>query len=207
MFLIGKINPAKLLNFPEIDVFVLVACPENSLLDSKVLFKPVVTPYELELALVEERIWDGKYSADFRDLLVGGGNDGGSDEGGGGGDRGGDRGGGGGGDGVVTPVSLEWSVDEERRGGADVDGSDVYISLLDGKVHNKRGRAREEEDEIETLASGSNATAAAAATTTVALPNLQTMSPRERHELSVLPAKNAADYMMRMREYRGLEQR
>ena len=40
MFLIGKINPAKLLNFPEIDVFVLVACPENSLLDSKTLFKP-----------------------------------------------------------------------------------------------------------------------------------------------------------------------
>ena len=65
----GKINPAKLLNFPEIDVFVLVACPENSLLDSKILFKPVVTPYELELALVEGREWTGKYSADFRDLL------------------------------------------------------------------------------------------------------------------------------------------
>ena len=46
MFLIGKINPAKLLNFPEIDVFVLVACPENSLLDSKVLFKPVVSETE-----------------------------------------------------------------------------------------------------------------------------------------------------------------
>ena len=68
-FMVGKINPAKILNFPEIDVFVLVACPENSLLDSKKLFKPLVTPFELELALCEERTWDGSYSADFRDIL------------------------------------------------------------------------------------------------------------------------------------------
>lgn len=33
---IGKINPAKMANFMEVDVFVLVACPENSLLDSQV---------------------------------------------------------------------------------------------------------------------------------------------------------------------------
>jgi diphthamide biosynthesis enzyme Dph1/Dph2-like protein len=30
-FVVGKINQAKLANFMEIDVFVLVACPENSL--------------------------------------------------------------------------------------------------------------------------------------------------------------------------------
>lgn len=30
-FVIGKINEAKLANFMEIDVYVLVACPENSL--------------------------------------------------------------------------------------------------------------------------------------------------------------------------------
>lgn len=35
-FAMGKLNVAKLANFPEIDVFVMVACPENSLLDSKV---------------------------------------------------------------------------------------------------------------------------------------------------------------------------
>jgi diphthamide biosynthesis protein 2 len=79
-FVVGKINMCKLANFAEIDVFVLVACPENSLLDSKVTFihlsirrtisycvcfdnpssfclkeyyKPIVTPFELALALVE----------------------------------------------------------------------------------------------------------------------------------------------------------
>ncbi len=33
---VGKVNPAKLANFAEIECFVLVACPENSLLDAKV---------------------------------------------------------------------------------------------------------------------------------------------------------------------------
>ncbi|KAH0618697.1 hypothetical protein JD844_018119 [Phrynosoma platyrhinos] len=32
---VGKPNPAKLANFLEIDIFVLVACPQNSLLDSR----------------------------------------------------------------------------------------------------------------------------------------------------------------------------
>ncbi len=35
-FLVGKPNVAKLANFPEIDVFVLVACPETSFPDTKV---------------------------------------------------------------------------------------------------------------------------------------------------------------------------
>lgn len=33
---VGKLNPAKLANFAEIECFVLVACPENSLVDAKV---------------------------------------------------------------------------------------------------------------------------------------------------------------------------
>ena len=33
---VGKLNPAKLANFPEIECFVLVACPENSIVESKV---------------------------------------------------------------------------------------------------------------------------------------------------------------------------
>ena len=32
----GKLNVAKMANFMEVDVFVLVACPENTLIDSKV---------------------------------------------------------------------------------------------------------------------------------------------------------------------------
>ena len=33
---VGKLNPAKLANFMEIDIYVLVACPHCSLLDSQV---------------------------------------------------------------------------------------------------------------------------------------------------------------------------
>ena len=33
---VGKLNVAKMANFMEIEVFLLVACPENSLIDSQV---------------------------------------------------------------------------------------------------------------------------------------------------------------------------
>ena len=33
---VGKLNPAKLGNFLEIECFVLVACPENSVIEAKV---------------------------------------------------------------------------------------------------------------------------------------------------------------------------
>uniref|UniRef100_A0A8C8RZS4 2-(3-amino-3-carboxypropyl)histidine synthase subunit 2 n=1 Tax=Pelusios castaneus TaxID=367368 RepID=A0A8C8RZS4_9SAUR len=68
----GKLNPAKLANFLEVDVFVLVACPQNSLLDSRDFHRPVVTPYELELACNPAREWSSHYVTDFRDLLPGG---------------------------------------------------------------------------------------------------------------------------------------
>ncbi|XP_035393528.1 2-(3-amino-3-carboxypropyl)histidine synthase subunit 2 [Cygnus atratus] len=68
---VGKPNPAKLANFPEVDIFVLVACAQNSLLDSSDFYRPVVTPYELELACNPAREWTGNYLTDFRDLLPG----------------------------------------------------------------------------------------------------------------------------------------
>jgi diphthamide biosynthesis protein 2 len=39
---VGKLNPAKLGNFLEVEAFVLVACPENSLIDAKVRPHPAV---------------------------------------------------------------------------------------------------------------------------------------------------------------------
>lgn len=67
--LVGKLNPAKLANFAEIETFVLVACPEASLLDGggREYHAPVVTPLELEMAL-GGKAWDGFYSTDFREL-------------------------------------------------------------------------------------------------------------------------------------------
>uniref|UniRef100_V5EPN6 2-(3-amino-3-carboxypropyl)histidine synthase subunit 2 n=1 Tax=Kalmanozyma brasiliensis (strain GHG001) TaxID=1365824 RepID=V5EPN6_KALBG len=75
---VGKLNPAKLANFQEIDVFVLVACPENTLVDSKEFFRPIVTPFEMELAVrAAERMergeegvdWTGRYVLDLERLV------------------------------------------------------------------------------------------------------------------------------------------
>lgn len=72
MFAMGKLNVPKLANFLEIDIFVLIACPENSLLDSSEFFKPVVTPFEMEVACNKNREWSEEYVTDFRHLLPGG---------------------------------------------------------------------------------------------------------------------------------------
>ncbi|RMX51186.1 hypothetical protein pdam_00004083 [Pocillopora damicornis] len=88
LFVMGKLNVAKMANFMEVDVFVLVACPENTLIDSqssslsKLLefYKPIVTPFEMELAclrwydmflIYRTREWTGDYITDFRELLPG----------------------------------------------------------------------------------------------------------------------------------------
>lgn len=39
---VGKLNPSKLANFMEIECFVLIACPENSIIDSKVCVQHLV---------------------------------------------------------------------------------------------------------------------------------------------------------------------
>lgn len=71
MFAMGKINVAKLANFLEIDIYVLIACPENSLLDSSEFYKPVVTPFEMDVACNKARDWSEEYVTDFRRLLPG----------------------------------------------------------------------------------------------------------------------------------------
>jgi diphthamide biosynthesis protein 2 len=48
----GKLNPNKLANFLELDIFVLVACEENSIqLDPRDYHRPILTPFELSLSL------------------------------------------------------------------------------------------------------------------------------------------------------------
>ncbi|XP_006819822.1 2-(3-amino-3-carboxypropyl)histidine synthase subunit 2-like [Saccoglossus kowalevskii] len=73
-FVMGKINIAKMANFMEVDVFVLISCPENSLIDSSEFYKPIVTPFEMEIACNQAREWTGDYVTDFRQLLPGGDN-------------------------------------------------------------------------------------------------------------------------------------
>jgi len=69
IFVIGKLNVAKLANFQEIDLFVLVSCPENSCIDSKEFYKPIITPFELQVALVRGKEWNGDYEVDFSRLF------------------------------------------------------------------------------------------------------------------------------------------
>ncbi|KAJ7471988.1 putative diphthamide synthesis protein-domain-containing protein [Mycena latifolia] len=67
---VGKLNPSKLANFMEIECFVLVACPENSLVEARDFLRPIITPYELEVALQAEQSWTGRYVLDFEKLLA-----------------------------------------------------------------------------------------------------------------------------------------
>ncbi|KAK9814668.1 hypothetical protein WJX72_009496 [[Myrmecia] bisecta] len=68
--LMGKPNPAKLANFPEVEVFVMVADPQGMILDSKDFYAPIITPFEAELAWgAQQREWTGAYRLDFNQLL------------------------------------------------------------------------------------------------------------------------------------------
>ncbi|KAJ1900062.1 Diphthamide biosynthesis protein 2 [Kickxella alabastrina] len=69
VFVVGKMSMVKLANFAEIEAFVLVACPENSLVDGKDFDKPIVTPFEMMLAMSRTREWTGDYVTDFGDFL------------------------------------------------------------------------------------------------------------------------------------------
>ena len=70
-FLVGKLNCPKLNNFMEVDMYVLVACNENSLINSKELNKPIITIYELEIAFNSSRLWGDAFIFDYRQLLDG----------------------------------------------------------------------------------------------------------------------------------------
>ncbi|KAH9445878.1 hypothetical protein MJO28_012271 [Puccinia striiformis f. sp. tritici] len=98
---VGKLKPEKLMNFAEIQAWVLVDCPESSLLtldgksgerfDPKLFGAPIITPWELEIALNscigsssssstdendhdqqnvrKRRGWDGRLVLDFERIL------------------------------------------------------------------------------------------------------------------------------------------
>ncbi|KAL8828486.1 MAG: hypothetical protein Q9191_002559 [Dirinaria sp. TL-2023a] len=71
VFVVGKINAAKIANFDEVGAWVVVGCWESSLIESKDFWKPVLTPFELELALKRdhERIWTGEWRSSFQEVL------------------------------------------------------------------------------------------------------------------------------------------
>ncbi|SLM35502.1 Diphthamide synthesis, DPH1/DPH2 [Lasallia pustulata] len=70
-FVVGKVNAAKVANFSEVGGWVVIGCWESSLVESKDFWKPVITPFELELALTEDgkRVWTGEWKSDFQGIL------------------------------------------------------------------------------------------------------------------------------------------
>lgn len=70
-FVVGKVNAAKVANFSEIDAWVVIGCWESSLIDSKDMWRPIITPFELRLSLQEDqhRVWTGEWSSDYQRLL------------------------------------------------------------------------------------------------------------------------------------------
>ncbi|RDW87465.1 hypothetical protein BP5796_03159 [Coleophoma crateriformis] len=70
-FVVGKVNVAKLANFSEIGGWVVVGCWESALIESSDFYRPIITPFELGLALMgdEERVWSGEWRSDFSDVL------------------------------------------------------------------------------------------------------------------------------------------
>ncbi|RYP45661.1 hypothetical protein DL768_008005 [Monosporascus sp. mg162] len=75
---VGKLNAAKLANFAEVDGWVVVGCWEAGLVEQDGLWKPVVTPFELALALRDEetRVWTGEWWGGIEGVEVGGGEEG-----------------------------------------------------------------------------------------------------------------------------------
>ena len=69
-FVVGKINPAKLANFAEIEAWVVVGCWESELVEGDGFWKPMITPWELSVALQHEseRTW-GQWESQWRKTL------------------------------------------------------------------------------------------------------------------------------------------
>lgn len=76
LIVVGKLNPVKLANFAEIEGWVVVGCWESSLVeDDAGFYQPVVTPFELEMALMsdDERTWGHKWWGGLEALTIGDG--------------------------------------------------------------------------------------------------------------------------------------
>jgi diphthamide biosynthesis protein 2 len=61
-FVMGRLNEAKLCNFPEVDIFCFISNEDVSLIPPKTFHAPVLTPWELEMGL-GAREWSSSYMA------------------------------------------------------------------------------------------------------------------------------------------------
>ncbi|KAH3677121.1 hypothetical protein WICMUC_001876 [Wickerhamomyces mucosus] len=71
MFVVGKPNVAKLANFESIDCWCILGCGQGGIIvdTNNEFYKPIITPYELEMSLNPTVSWTGKWDVDFENLL------------------------------------------------------------------------------------------------------------------------------------------
>jgi diphthamide biosynthesis protein 2 len=72
LVVVGKVNVAKIANFDEIQVWVGIGCWEQGIVGSaagREFYRPVVTPFELGIALDRSRVWGSEWIVDFETLL------------------------------------------------------------------------------------------------------------------------------------------
>lgn len=71
IFVVGKPNVAKLANFEAVDIWCVLGCDHQGIIldQTNEYFKPIITPYELLLAIGDEFGWTGKWVTDFKLIL------------------------------------------------------------------------------------------------------------------------------------------
>ncbi|ODV71770.1 2-(3-amino-3-carboxypropyl)histidine synthase [Cyberlindnera jadinii NRRL Y-1542] len=71
MFVVGKPNVAKLANFESIELWCILGCGQGGIIldQSNEFYKPIITPYELEMALNPVVTWTGQWCTGFDELL------------------------------------------------------------------------------------------------------------------------------------------
>jgi diphthamide biosynthesis protein 2 len=68
---VGKVNVAKVANFAEVDGWVVVGCWESSLVEGSDFYRPVVTPFELGMALQGKgMVWGVEWWGGFEGILL-----------------------------------------------------------------------------------------------------------------------------------------
>ncbi|KAF7999887.1 hypothetical protein HF325_005736 [Metschnikowia pulcherrima] len=71
IFVVGKPNVAKLANFEAVDMWCVLGCDHQGIIldQTSEYFKPIITPYELIMAIGDDFTWTGKWVTDFRNVL------------------------------------------------------------------------------------------------------------------------------------------